>query len=59
MVNVAEGVPTTHSVCSLARLRGVEMPITTELYQVLFEKKPPRSAVVDLMVRAPKVEWEW
>jgi glycerol-3-phosphate dehydrogenase (NAD(P)+) len=59
MVNCAEGVPTTRSVYSLARLRGVEMPITTELYQVLFEKKSPRSAVVDLMVRVPKVEWEW
>ncbi len=59
MVNVAEGVPTTHSVYSLARLRGVEMPITTELYHVLFERKAPRSAVVDLMVRGPKVEWEW
>jgi glycerol-3-phosphate dehydrogenase (NAD(P)+) len=59
MVNVAEGVPTTKSVYSLARVRGVEMPITTELYQVLFEKKPPRAAVVDLMVRVPKVEWVW
>jgi glycerol-3-phosphate dehydrogenase (NAD(P)+) len=59
MVNVAEGVPTTRSVCSLARLRGVEMPITTELYQILFEKKSPRAAVVDLMVRVPKVEWVW
>jgi len=59
MVNVAEGVPTTRSVHSLARQRRVEMPITTELHQVLFEKKPPRSAVVDLMVRVPKVEWEW
>jgi len=59
MVNVAEGVPTTRSVYSLARLLGVEMPITTELYLVLFEKKPPRAAVVDLMVRVPKVEWEW
>jgi glycerol-3-phosphate dehydrogenase (NAD(P)+) len=59
MVNVAEGVPTTRSVCSLARTRGVEMPITTELHKVLFENKLPRSAVVDLMVRVPKVEWEW
>jgi glycerol-3-phosphate dehydrogenase (NAD(P)+) len=59
MVNVAEGVPTTRSVYSLARQRGVEMPITSELHQVLFESKPPRSAVVDLMVRSPKVEWEW
>jgi glycerol-3-phosphate dehydrogenase (NAD(P)+) len=56
MVNVAEGVPTTRSVASLARERGVEMPITTELHQVLFEEKPPRTAVVDLMLRHPKVE---
>ena len=32
------------------------MPITAELYQVLFEGKSPRAAVGDLMVRAPKVE---
>ena len=43
MVNVAEGVPTTRSVHVLARQRGVEMPITSELYQILFEGKPPRS----------------
>ena len=42
MVNVAEGVPTTRSVHSLARERGVEMPITSELYQVLFEGKSPQ-----------------
>jgi len=59
MVNVAEGVPTTRSVHPLAVRRGVEMPITAELYQILFEGKPPRSAVVDLMVRHPKVEWPW
>ena len=59
MVNVAEGVPTTRSVYALALHRGVEMPITVELYQVLFEGKSPRSAVTDLMVRLPKVESEW
>ena len=59
MVNVAEGVPTTRSVHSLALRRGVEMPITAELHQILFEGKPPRSAVSDLMVRVPKVEWSW
>jgi glycerol-3-phosphate dehydrogenase (NAD(P)+) len=59
MVNVAEGVPTTRSVYFLARERGVEMPITAELYQVLFEAKSPRAAVIDLMVRAPKVESQW
>lgn len=59
MVNVAEGVPTTRSVHSLAVRRGVDMPITSELHQILFEGKPPRSAVTDLMVRSPKVEWSW
>ncbi len=58
MVNVAEGVPTTRSVHALARDRGVEMPITAELYRILFEGTAPRAAVVDLMVRLPKQEGE-
>ena len=57
MVNVAEGVPTTRSVHDQARQRGVEMPITDEVYQILFEGKSPRDAVTDLMLRAPKDEW--
>jgi glycerol-3-phosphate dehydrogenase (NAD(P)+) len=59
MVNVAEGVPTTRSVFSLAVQQGVEMPITAALYQVLFEHKAPRDAVVDLMDRLPKAEVPW
>jgi glycerol-3-phosphate dehydrogenase (NAD(P)+) len=59
MVNVAEGVPTTRSVHALALERSVEMPITSQLHQVLFEGKSPRAAVVDLMVRQPKVESSW
>jgi glycerol-3-phosphate dehydrogenase (NAD(P)+) len=59
MVNVAEGVPTTRSVHFLASERAVEMPITSEVYQILFQGKPPRLAVADLMVRQPKVEWQW
>jgi glycerol-3-phosphate dehydrogenase (NAD(P)+) len=58
MVNVAEGVPTTRSVHRLSRDRGVEMPITASLHQVLFEGKSPRDAVTDLMERNPKMEWE-
>ncbi len=57
MVNVAEGVPTTRSVHALARERQIDMPITAELHQVLFEGKDPRSAVSALMVRLPKGEW--
>jgi glycerol-3-phosphate dehydrogenase (NAD(P)+) len=59
MVNVAEGVPTTRAVAALASQRGVEMPITSQLDQILFEGKAPRSAVAELMVRTPKVEWQW
>src|SRR5262249_35084962 len=39
--NVAEGVPTCRSVYNQAQLRGVEMPITTEVYRILFEGKSP------------------
>jgi glycerol-3-phosphate dehydrogenase (NAD(P)+) len=56
MVNVAEGVPTTRSVHDQARQRGVELPITNEVYQILFHGKSPRAAVTDLMLRAPKDE---
>jgi glycerol-3-phosphate dehydrogenase (NAD(P)+) len=58
MVNVAEGVPTTRSVYRLSLERGVEMPITAALHQVLFEGKSPRAAVTELMERLPKMEWE-
>ncbi|HMB06601.1 MAG TPA: NAD(P)H-dependent glycerol-3-phosphate dehydrogenase [Isosphaeraceae bacterium] len=57
MVDVAEGVPTTRSVNDQALQRGIEMPITNELYQVLFQGKLPRAAVTDLMLRLPKQEW--
>jgi glycerol-3-phosphate dehydrogenase (NAD(P)+) len=58
MSNVAEGVATTRSVHALSRERGIDMPITAEVYHVLFEGKNPRRAVTDLMVRLPKDEWD-
>jgi glycerol-3-phosphate dehydrogenase (NAD(P)+) len=58
MVNVAEGVFTTRSVHDQAAARGLDVPITDELYEVLFNAKPPRAALADLMVRMPKVESE-
>ncbi len=57
MNDVAEGVTTTRSVRGQAQARGVEMPITEEVYQILYEGKSPRAAVSDLMLRDPKVEW--
>jgi glycerol-3-phosphate dehydrogenase (NAD(P)+) len=57
MTDVAEGVTTAKSVHAFAAERGVEVPITDEVYRILHEGKPPRAAVADLMMRLPKVEW--
>lgn len=53
---VVEGVPTTKSAHDLAEKYKVEMPITEEVYQVLFERKDPYQAVIDLMLREAKPE---
>ncbi len=59
MAMVAEGVYTTRSVHDRALQMGIEMPITSEVYRVLYEVKDPRTAVNDLMLRRPKREgWE-
>ena len=58
MANVAEGVPTTRSLHEWAARRGVAMPITDEVYRILFEGKSPLAAVTDLMDRDPKDEWQ-
>ena len=50
--HVAEGVKTTKSAYDLSVKLGVDMPITGEVYRVLYEDKSPRQAVVDLMTRA-------
>jgi glycerol-3-phosphate dehydrogenase (NAD(P)+) len=50
--HVAEGVKTTKSTYDLGNKLGVDMPITGEVYRVLYEDKPPEQAVVDLMSRA-------
>jgi glycerol-3-phosphate dehydrogenase (NAD(P)+) len=56
MAMVAEGVYTAQSVHDRAARMGIDMPITTEVYRVLYENKDPRSAVSDLMLRSPKGE---
>ena len=40
----------------VARGCGIDMPITREIYRVLYENKDPRAAVGDLMLRSPKQE---
>jgi glycerol-3-phosphate dehydrogenase (NAD(P)+) len=56
MREVAEGVRTARAIRLLAARRGVEMPITEEVYAVLYEGKPARAAVESLMMRPLKNE---
>jgi glycerol-3-phosphate dehydrogenase (NAD(P)+) len=56
MTQVAEGVRTTKSAYDLSNKLGVEMPITHVMYQVLYEDRPAKEAVIDLMGRAPRHE---
>ncbi|MFB3919817.1 MAG: NAD(P)H-dependent glycerol-3-phosphate dehydrogenase [Candidatus Velamenicoccus archaeovorus] len=56
MKMVAEGVLTTKSACGLARKFGVSMPISQEIYNVLFKHTHPRTAVRNLMERKKKSE---
>ncbi len=58
MVMVAEGVRTTESAYELAKQKNVEMPITEQIYQVLFKGKSPKKAMIDLMTRTSKIE-DW
>ena len=53
---VAEGVFTTTAAVGLARARGVEMPITEQMYAILHEGKAPREAIYELMTRSSKSE---
>jgi glycerol-3-phosphate dehydrogenase (NAD(P)+) len=56
MVMVAEGVKTSHAAMELAQKAKVEVPITDEVYKVLFEKKSAKEAVKSLMARAARAE---
>ncbi len=53
---VAEGVETVKSAFKLSRRLNVDMPITKEVYSVLYKGKSPKKAVKDLMTRPLKSE---
>jgi glycerol-3-phosphate dehydrogenase (NAD(P)+) len=56
MKQVAEGVKTTRSAHDLGARLGVELPITSTVYQVLYQDKPAIEAVTELLVRPMKHE---
>jgi len=56
MKAVAEGVKTTQSLHDLAAKLEVELPITEQVYKILYEGKDPARATTDLMSRDLKDE---
>jgi glycerol-3-phosphate dehydrogenase (NAD(P)+) len=56
MKAVAEGVRTTDAALALGLRYGVELPITSQMADVLTGRKEPRVAVEDLMLRRQRSE---
>lgn len=56
MREVAEGVKTARAANDLAGKLSVEMPITSGVYQMLYEGKTPRELEIELMERPLKSE---
>lgn len=54
---LAEGVMTTKAIYKIAKKKGIEMPIVTQLYQVLFEGKSLKPALSALFNRNVKNEF--
>lgn len=55
---VVEGIRTTEAAYAISLKLGVQMPITDQIYHVLFQGRSPRSAVEALMGRDRKPELE-
>jgi len=56
MLMVAEGITTVLAIRRIAGGLGVDMPITEQVYRIVYENKPPRDAISDLMTRELRPE---
>lgn len=55
--SVAEGVETSQSAMELSLKLGIEMPITEQVYNVIYHRKNPKEAAKELMNRTLKPEF--
>ena len=55
---VVEGIRSTLAAYHLAKRYSIEMPITQQIYSVLYEHKSPKDAVLELMTRSRTHEVE-
>ncbi|MDQ3281972.1 MAG: NAD(P)-dependent glycerol-3-phosphate dehydrogenase [Acidobacteriota bacterium] len=53
---VAEGIKTSKSAVQMSEKYGIEMPIASEMYRVLYDGESPRGGLQRLMTRALKAE---
>ncbi|HAX61035.1 MAG TPA: glycerol-3-phosphate dehydrogenase [Elusimicrobia bacterium] len=53
---VVEGMATTEAVVKLSKKLKIEMPITNEVYKIIFKNKSPKKAILSLMTRSSKPE---
>jgi glycerol-3-phosphate dehydrogenase (NAD(P)+) len=56
MKHVAEGIMTTKAALALGKKHGVQLPVTSEIYQVLYQGKDPFQSISDLMTRSATSE---
>jgi glycerol-3-phosphate dehydrogenase (NAD(P)+) len=56
MTGIAEGVPTARGAYECARRAGVSTPIIDQVHAMLFEGKPPKKVLIELMSRDPRPE---
>lgn len=56
IAQAVEGLGNAKEVYELARLHRVEMPIIEQVYEVLYQRRAVKTAVQDLLSRAPKNE---
>ena len=53
---VAEGIPNTESIHFAARTHGVRTPIIDQIYAILYQQKPCKEALTELLSRDPRPE---
>ncbi|MDD4409289.1 MAG: NAD(P)-dependent glycerol-3-phosphate dehydrogenase [Candidatus Pacebacteria bacterium] len=53
---IIEGATTTEAIYQMSKKYGVEMPITEQVYKILYENKDPKKAIFELMTRERKAE---
>ncbi|MCD6105451.1 MAG: NAD(P)-dependent glycerol-3-phosphate dehydrogenase [Thermosipho sp. (in: Bacteria)] len=54
---VAEGMFTVQAVKNFSINKNIDMPISNEVYEILFNGKDPKKSMVELMRRPLKSEW--